>query len=204
MRIQMSKSYHAFLALVADLLSAPSVCGMDRFVQHGNITCLQHSLFVAYLSFRLCRRFGLDYKAAARGALLHDFFLYDWHEPGHGLWHGIRHPARALENARREFALSQVEQDIIEKHMWPLTLRHPPRYRETAVVCMVDKVCTVAEVLRLTGHPKIRAVIGQRLGGVYHEQKQEMDDFCGRWRSGGRSCRGAVRQKGSAADQSAR
>lgn len=166
MRRQPSKSYHVFLVLVGDLLKTPSVGEMDRFVQHGRITCLQHSLLVAYLSFRVCRRLGFDFEAAARGALLHDFFLYDWHEPGHGSWHGMRHPARALENARREFTLSPVEQDIIEKHMWPLTLRRPPRYRESVVVCAADKLCAAAEVLRLTRYSGIRAIIDHRLGGV--------------------------------------
>ena len=73
---------------------------------------------------------------------------------------------RALENARREFTLSPVEQDIIEKHMWPLTLRRPPRYRESVVVCAADKLCAAAEVLRLTRYSGIRAIIDHRLGGV--------------------------------------
>ncbi len=44
---------------------------MDR------ITTLDHSLFVAYWSYRAARTLGLDEAAAARGGLLHDLYLYD-------------------------------------------------------------------------------------------------------------------------------
>ena len=54
----------------------------------------------------------------------------------------------ALENAKA-FGLSEVEEDIILKHMWPVTISKPPRYRESMVVNMADKICTVCEVLRL-------------------------------------------------------
>lgn len=49
-------------------------------------------------------------------------------------------------NAMQEFELSEVEKDIIRKHMFPLTLI-PPRYRETWIVCLVDKICSVKETL---------------------------------------------------------
>ncbi|MPN07787.1 hypothetical protein SDC9_155059 [bioreactor metagenome] len=84
-----------------------------------------------------------------RGALLHDFFLYDWHEKNqnHRL-HGFTHPKRALCNAQHYFRLNDIERDVIEKHMWPMTLK-PPRFKESLVVCLVDKCCTLSETLRL-------------------------------------------------------
>jgi len=107
---------------------------MEKFKQHGNTDCLEHSLNVSYTAYRLCKRMGLDYCSAARGGLLHDFFLYDWHlgKPYIGL-HGFMHPRIALENAGKYFSLNSVEREIILKHMWPLTVT-PPKYRETYVL----------------------------------------------------------------------
>jgi uncharacterized protein len=44
--------------------------------------------------------------------------------------------------------MNNIEKDIIEKHMWPLTLRLP-RYKESYVVLMVDKYCAFSETLNL-------------------------------------------------------
>ena len=53
----------------------------------------------------------------------------------------------ALENAMH-YGLSQREQEIIEKHMWPLTPR-PPRYAETYLVGLADKIAACLEMMRL-------------------------------------------------------
>lgn len=118
--------------------------------QHGVTSIFAHSLGVAYLSLYWARRLRLqvDERALVRGALLHDYFLYDWHERGHGLLHGVRHPQIALDNARREFSLGAVEEDVIARHMFPLGIR-PPHYTESWLVCMADKVCAVLETFRL-------------------------------------------------------
>ena len=82
-----------------------------------------------------------------RGALLHDYFLYDWHEKGenHRL-HGFYHPKRALLNARKHFDLNGIEEDIIIKHMFPLTFP-APKYKESVIVCIVDKWISTKETL---------------------------------------------------------
>ena len=86
-------------------------------------------------------------RALVRGALLHDYFLYDWHEKDAShRWHGFHHPAAALKNASADFGLSPRERDVIAKHMFPLTLR-PPRFRESWIVCLADKWCALEETL---------------------------------------------------------
>ena len=40
---------------------------------------------------------------------------------------------------------NEIEKDIIAKHMWPLTLRHVPKYKESIIVTMVDKYCSTKE-----------------------------------------------------------
>lgn len=64
--------------------------------------------------------------------------------PPHRL-HGFHHPARALGNALQDFSLDPVEQNIILRHMFPLT-PIPPKYREAILVCLVDKGCSLYEV----------------------------------------------------------
>lgn len=77
------------------------------FLQHGTVSVFDHSFAVACLGLYLVLALGLrvDRRALVRGALLHDFFLYDWHvrDPSHRL-HGFTHPRRALANAGRNFS----------------------------------------------------------------------------------------------------
>jgi uncharacterized protein len=137
---------------VSDLIHHEAIQSMAAFIQHRDITTLEHSISVSYYSYRLCKRLGLDYRTAARGALLHDFCLYDWHltRPQEGL-HGFVHPAIALRNATEKFELNQMEKDIILKHMWPLTLNFP-RYKESFVVTFTDKVISLMEILNPSYH----------------------------------------------------
>ncbi|MGN7760920.1 putative ABC transporter permease [Paenibacillus sp. 22594] len=136
-----------YSACVEDLLPHEQVQRMDMFIQHGRTTCLKHSQAVSFLSYRICRKCKLDYRSAARGGLLHDLFLYDWHDPAAGgRWHGFTHPRVALRNAEDIFALNKIERDIIAKHMWPLTPA-VPRFRESWVVCLADKIVTCHEFI---------------------------------------------------------
>ncbi|SCG84312.1 hypothetical protein DW1_2752 [Proteiniborus sp. DW1] len=141
---------------IVDLISHEIIGLMKYYLQHGNVSCLDHCLYVSYLSYKICKKLGFDYRSAARGGLLHDFFLYDWHigKPYKGL-HGFIHPKIALQNAKKYFSLNGIEKDIIKKHMWPLTISLP-RYKETFVVLMVDKYCASMEVARLVSREHVR------------------------------------------------
>lgn len=132
---------------ISDLLQDEAVKSMEKYIQHGDVNCLEHSISVSYYSYLICRRLGLDYKSAARGGLLHDFFLYDWHitKPKNGL-HGFTHPYTALDNANERFRLNKIEKDIIEKHMWPLTVSLP-KYKESFIIVLVDKHCSLMEII---------------------------------------------------------
>ena len=148
-----------------DLFDAPGMARERQTLQHGETSVLDHSLGVALMSLRIARRLRLrvDERALVRGALLHDYFLYDWHEPGHGVLHGVHHPKTALLNARRDFpALSAVEEDVILKHMFPLRPT-PPRYLESWLVCVSDKVCAVMETLRV---PTMNGALREAMMGV--------------------------------------
>lgn len=139
--------YYAGDVVASDRLKQEAV-----YRQHGSVTCYEHSVAVTLLSVRLAKnmRLKLDMESMIKGALLHDYFLYDWRSTENDInryRHGFHHAQCALENARRDFALSPVACDVIKKHMFPLNIR-PPRYRESMVVCIADKVVATGEVWR--------------------------------------------------------
>ena len=136
-----------FWAIARELLKDPNVLRMRNYPQHRGTSCLTHCTAVAWYSFLLYKRLGLRGRESelVRGALLHDFFLYDWHKPDHGHLHGYLHPARAARNAARYFPINALEREIICRHMWPLT-PVPPLHLCALIVSLVDKCCTLSEV----------------------------------------------------------
>ena len=155
-----SKTKEEFYTCIADLIEEPAVQAMDDIPQHaGGVSCLDHCIFVSYLSFALCRRWRLDYVAAARAGLLHDLYLCDWKKVRVSPWQRLLvHPQMALENAE-QFGLSELERDIILKHMWPLS-SGSPKYKESYIVSTADKICATIEALNLHRWKRI----GNKLG----------------------------------------
>ena len=129
------------------------VCKLESlYYQHGKTTVYKHSRNVAYYSLlwakKLEKRFNIkfNYKNLIVGAFLHDLFLYDWHEKDKlHRWHGYRHPLTASKNAREMCDANE----IIETHMWPLTITKVPRSKEAFLVCFVDKIMALAETLKI-------------------------------------------------------
>ncbi|MBP7734641.1 MAG: hypothetical protein KA369_01585 [Spirochaetes bacterium] len=139
-----------FYDIINDIYRHEEFMKLKRFFHH-NSSIYAHVRDVAYFTYRACKYLKLDYRSAARGALLHDFFLYDWRnhdEPDlhRDKYHGIEHPRIALANAEKYFKLNDIEKDIIVKHMWPLTLV-PPRYKESYIVTFADKYLSSKEFI---------------------------------------------------------
>ncbi|MDR0223245.1 MAG: HD domain-containing protein [Oscillospiraceae bacterium] len=134
-----------------EILSSPEMKKSKKFVQHGKVSVYSHSLAVAKYSVRFAGKMGIkvDYRSLVRGALLHDFFLYDWHDDWDKL-HGFKHPRIALENAKKRFKLNKKEREIIRKHMWPMTFINIPLCREAWLVCIIDKYCSMLETLKIS------------------------------------------------------
>lgn len=125
-------------------------------MQHGSTSVYEHSVNVAYKSLLLVENYRLpvDKQSLVRGALLHDYFLYDWHQKdsSHRL-HGFRHPKTALGNAQRDYHLNWKEKNIIARHMFPL-IPVPPQCREAWIVCLADKWCALGETVEPMFHVK--------------------------------------------------
>lgn len=141
-----AKSYRQ---CVREIANNPVVQEMKNYTHHGDTSCFRHCVHVSYYNWLICRRLGWDSVSAAKAGLLHDLFLYDWHDykpqPGERL-HGFEHPLKALNNAKKSFVLTPKEEDMIVKHMFPLTLSIP-KYKETWLIVMTDKFCSLCEVL---------------------------------------------------------
>lgn len=140
-----------FWKCIRDVATHPVVLRMKLYPHHGNSSCYDHCIHVAYYNYQWCRFFKLDYKSAARGGMLHDLFLYDWHKHTKKTgdhFHGLTHPKVALKNARKFFDLNPVEQDIIYRHMWPVTPFRIPHTMEGFITTWTDKYCGACETSR--------------------------------------------------------
>ena len=132
-----------------DILNSDGMHIEKNCLQHGQISVYEHSYMVAVLCVELAImcRIRADMRALVRGALLHDYFLYDWHEKdkSHRL-HGFIHAERALKNAESDFRLTDIERNMIRAHMFPLNLVLP-RYRESVLLGVADKICATRETV---------------------------------------------------------
>lgn len=78
-------------------------------IQHGTTTVFDHSVNVAITSLRLSEKLNaagirVNRRELIRGALLHDYFLYDWHEKDRSpfmAW--LQTSGDSLKNARKRF-----------------------------------------------------------------------------------------------------
>ena len=131
-----------------EILASDNMKREKRFIQHANVSTYEHSIGVATMSLTLAAifRVKVDKVSLVRGALLHDFFLYDWHDKtAMPKAHAYLHPLIAFDNAKKEFKLNAIEKNIIQAHMFPLSIVMP-KYKESWIVVMADKSCAMNEI----------------------------------------------------------
>ncbi len=138
-----------FFDLARDVIAAGRMGRSAYHVQHGTTSTLLHCIAVAYEANLLAIRFGLSdarRKEVVRAALLHDYYLYDWHDgEGWHRFHGLRHGRFAAANARADYPdLTPDEENAIRRHMFPLT-PIPPTSAVGWVVTLADKKCAAYE-----------------------------------------------------------
>ena len=138
-----------FIKTARKILANEKVQQMKQYTQHGDVSTYEHCLMVCLYAYMYAKRLKMkiNIEALVRGALLHDYFLYDWHVPSseHGL-HGFTHAARALKNAKIDFKINKKEENMILSHMFPLNLTLP-KSRESVILCVSDKVCALYETI---------------------------------------------------------
>lgn len=123
------------------------------YTHHFGTSLLRHSVNVAYVSLFLSNffRVKIDKNQLIKGALLHDYYLYDCHdkEEENKKHHLRQHPSKALIAAKEDIFLTKKEEDIILKHMFPITFSLP-KSKESVLVCISDKVCSIYELFTNT------------------------------------------------------
>lgn len=136
-----------YYQMIKDLLELHEVQMLKQYRHHIMTTRFQHSLNVSYYNYKICRLFRLDARSAARAGLLHDLYFYDtsqFSKTAQPIPHSHYHPMAALDNAKKLLPINEREQDMIAKHMWPITTQRPV-YAETYILTFVDKYCAVIE-----------------------------------------------------------
>ena len=156
-----------FFAYAHEVIDAGRLRLEAGFVQHGSTSTLLHSLAVAACADTMARVFGCTayLPEIRRAALLHDYYLYDWHERSErSAGHAANHAARALANAIEDYPdLTERERDAIRCHMFPIN-PVPPRYSVGWFVTCADKICASHEtfVRSELAYPTLR-----RLAALY-------------------------------------
>ena len=133
-----------YYKIVKEILEHPEFIKRKSFKHHSNISVYDHCLAVSKMSYKIARRMKLDYKSAAIGGLLHDFYTKPWQECNEKTkfleQHGFIHAKDAMINAHKYFPnlMNEKIDDIILRHMFPLN-KIPPKYKEGWIVTTVDK-----------------------------------------------------------------
>jgi len=143
-----------YLSIISNILENNEFKQMEN-IKHHNTTRMDHLLKVSYRSYRVAKLFNLDYEDVARAGLLHDFYTEEVRNcnsiKDKVLLFSTKHPDSAVLNATRNFELSEKEINIIKTHMFPIDYK-VPKYAESWIVSIVDKVVSVGEFSNKFGY----------------------------------------------------
>lgn len=144
-----------YYEIIHEILQSDEFQKRKQYKHHGDISVYDHSLAVSKLAYLLAKKMNKDYKSAAIGGLLHDFYDKPWQENLEKKpllqKHGFVHAREAMENANKYFPnlMNEKINNIILRHMFPLN-KIPPKYIESWLVSMADKYISLEVFL----HPK--------------------------------------------------
>ena len=131
-----------FYNIIKNYYEHDEVQKMNYYKHHG-ITRLDHSLRVSYFTYKVTKLLRLNYRDATIAAMLHDFFLDDVKDEN-GLFKLRRHADCAVYNSKKYFNINPFQEDIIKRHMFPVTFT-PPKYLEGWIVDIVDDFSAIYE-----------------------------------------------------------
>lgn len=129
-----------FNNIINDILKNEKFIELRYEIHHG-ISRLDHSLNVARITYNLTKFLKSNkYVEVTRAALLHDFFQSNEIKS----YSFLNHPLKSLENAENNFELTSLQKNIIASHMFPVA-RVLPKYKESILVSIVDKIVAIKE-----------------------------------------------------------
>ncbi len=149
-----------YLDIVSPILYSKELLKRKKWVHHEDVSLYEHLVIVSYMSYKICKKRGLNYRDAAIGGLLHDFYYKPWQDNIHEKkpffqQHGFVHAKEAKYNAYKYFPdyMNDRIANIIERHMFPLNII-PPKYKEGWVITYVDKKVSLNIVFNVKAIPK--------------------------------------------------
>lgn len=145
----MTNDRQLFEQCLAQMIANPEIQRLKEIPQHEGGNTFDHCVDVARMSFDLAEKFHvkIEPEALVHGAMLHDYYLYDTRTmPYSDYRHALLHPKLALEKAKKLYALSDLEKNIILSHMWPIPGSPLPRSREAWLITLADKICATQEM----------------------------------------------------------
>ena len=129
-----------FNNIISDILKNKEFIDLKYEIHHG-ISRLDHSLNVARMTYRICKRLHVkNYEEITRAALLHDFFRTN-EVPDKSF---LLHPLKAVENSKKNFEITNIQENIIASHMFPVT-KVLPKYAGSWIVSGADKAVAIYE-----------------------------------------------------------
>lgn len=69
-----------FIEIISPILEHPEFQRRKTYAHHGKVSVYEHCLAVSYVAYRFAKKVNADYRSAAIGGLLHDFYDSPWQE----------------------------------------------------------------------------------------------------------------------------
>ena len=135
--------------LYQSFLNDEKILRMKEISMHRGSNCYLHSFKVAKKAIKKSlNKKDINLEVVLLGAILHDYYLYDWRKDRSKLKkHGKNHPGIAINNAIRDFDISDDVKNVIKSHMWPINIKDFPKSKEAKIVSLSDKAVTIGESL---------------------------------------------------------
>lgn len=133
--------------IVSDILDNVEFKKLHLEPHHG-ISRYDHVLRVSKVSYFLAKNLKLGHlEEITRAALLHDFY-FDKDLTEYDAYEKLSiHPKAALKEASKYYNLTDLEKDVIVKHMYPHT-KSKPKYTGSYLVSISDKLVATYEMIR--------------------------------------------------------
>lgn len=166
--------FFEMVELGSDILFSIPYQKLHSYTKHGKTSTFTHVVMVSFLSLLRAERKNkkIDKKSLVRGALLHDFYLYDWHDPSHPKLHGFRHAGIAFKKAKEYYEINDIEAQIIKRHMFPLTPLMPLK-KVALIVCLQDKKCSLKETRKAHPYEKYESLLDKLKIMIEEKLKQK-------------------------------
>ena len=135
-------------------LNDEKILRMKDISMHRGSNCYLHCFKVAKKAIKKSlNRKDINLEVVLLGAILHDYYLYDWRKDYSKLkGHGKNHPDIAINNAIKDFNISDEVKRVIKTHMWPINIKEFPNTKEAKIVSISDKAVTIVESLTTKKH----------------------------------------------------